>query len=68
MHDVAVDVRQTVITASVTVGQTSMIDAQQVQNRCMKVMNVDSVLGHRRADLVGAAIADARFDTGSGHP
>lgn len=68
MHDVAVDVRQAIITASVAVGETSMVDAQHVQDRRMEVMDVDSVLSDGRTDFVRAAVADARFDSGTGHP
>ena len=68
MYHISMDIGQAVVAATVAVCQTSMVDAQQVQDRRMEVMNVDSVLSDGRTDFVRAAVADARFDSGTGHP
>src|SRR5262245_6194043 len=52
LDHVAVDVGQTVIAATVTVGQFLVVQAQQMQNRGVQVMNVDAILDRVPAELV----------------
>jgi len=42
--DISVYIRQTEITTAVAIRQSLVIDPQQMQNRCMKVMNADAIL------------------------
>ena len=66
--DVTMDISQAVIAASVSVCQTGMVDAQQVENRRMKIMHMHSVLSHRRTNFIGTAPRHAAFDTSSRQP
>jgi len=49
-------------------GQLLVIDAQQVQDGGLKVMNVDFVVHGVEADIVGGSMGDARLDSASSHP
>src|SRR5262245_53401102 len=67
-HHVAVDVRQTEIAALIAIGQAQVVEANQVQDGGMKVMDADAVLGGAVADLVGGAVGVAGLDASAGHP
>ena len=49
-------------------GQLLVIDAQQVQDGGLKVMNVDFVVHGVEADIVGGSMGDAGLDSASSHP
>ena len=44
MDDIALDIREAKITSVETVGQLRMVQPQLVQERCMDVMCVDTLL------------------------
>ena len=67
-HHVSVDIGQAIIAAGVAVGEFLVIDAEQVQNRGVKIVHVHFVLRHRRADLVGAAVGDATLHSATRQP
>ena len=48
--------------------QPLVVDAQQVQDRCMEIVNVNGVLGDVVAVRIGRSVARAAFDTAPGHP
>src|SRR6185295_5485614 len=52
--DVAFDVGEPEVAAGVTEGQLQVIQAQQVQDRRVQVVDVDLVLGREEAVVVGA--------------
>ena len=56
--DVAVDVGQAEVAALEAVGQLGVVEAQQVQDRGLQVVDVDAVLDGVEAELVG--LADGR--------
>ena len=61
-------IREPVIAALETVGHFEVIDAEQVQNRRVQVVDMDLVLDGVKAKLIRLAIDDARFDAAPSHP
>ena len=55
-------VGQTKIAAGVAVGQLLVIEAQQVQDRRVQVVDVNAALDRVPAKLVGGSVDVARFD------
>ena len=45
-----------------------MIDAQRVQNRGIQIVNVDGLVDHVVAEVVGFAVDLTALDTAAGHP
>src|SRR5438067_1880543 len=56
---VAVYVRQSALNAVVVEGQPRVVEAQQVQDRGVKVVHRDRLVGDLIAHLVGSPVADA---------
>ena len=54
-HDLAADVGQAEVAAGVAEGQPLVVEAQQVQDRRLQVVDVDGVLDDVEAQVVGAA-------------
>ena len=49
-------------------GQALVVDAEQVQERGVEVVDVDRVFDDRVAEVVGAAEGDAALDAAAGQP
>ena len=64
----AVHVGQAVVAALELVRQLLVVDAEQVQDRRLEVVDVDGVLGDVVAEVVGRAVGDARLDAAAGQP
>ena len=64
----AVHVGQAEVAAGVAVGQPLVIEAQQVQDRRVQVVDVDLVLDGVVAVVVGRAVAEAALDAAAGQP
>ena len=62
------DVGQTKVAARVPVSESSMIEAHQVQNRGVQIVNMYSILDGAKAKLVGSAKGEAPFHASSGQP
>ena len=60
LHHAAVDIGQPEVAAAVAVGQPLVVDAQQVQDRGVQVVDVDAVLDGVHAELVGGAVGRSR--------
>src|SRR5688500_6155660 len=60
-HDTAVHVRQPEIAALVAVSQTLVVDAEQMHQRCLQVVDVDAVLDDVVGEVVRLAVAEAAF-------
>ena len=56
------NVGQPEVAAGVAVGELLVVEAEQVQNRRVQVVNVDFVLDGSKAELVGGAVNVAAFD------
>ena len=67
MH-LAVHVGQAEVAAAVAVGQPLVIQAHQVQDRGVQVVDVHAVLDGLHAELVGGAVDDAALDAAAGQP
>ena len=63
-----VDVGQPVVAALEVVGQPFVVDAQEVEDRGLEVVDVDGVLGDVVAEVVGLAVGDAGLDAAAGEP
>ena len=66
--DLALHVGQAEVAAGVAVGQPRVVQAQQVEDRGVEVVDVDAVLGDVDAVLVGRAVDDPAFDAAAGQP
>ena len=53
-------VGQAVVAALEAVGQLRVVEAEQVQDRGLQVVDVDLVLGDAEAEFVGLAVRDTR--------
>ena len=62
------NVGQTELAALMAISESLVINAEQMHQRRLKIVNVDAVFGHVHAQIIGCTIADAAFDTGAGHP
>ena len=53
VDDVAVDVGQAEVSAGVAVGESFMVQAHEVQDCGVEIMNVDSVFDGSQSELIG---------------
>src|SRR5947209_1272319 len=67
-YDFAVDIGQAVVAAAVAVGELFVIDAHEVEDGCMEVMDVDFVVIGVPAVIVGRAVGLSAFDAPTGEP
>src|SRR5204862_5570656 len=65
-HHLAVIVREPEIAAVVAIGQFLVIEAQQTQDRGVKIVDVHLVLDGARSKLICRAVNGAAFDAASG--
>ena len=66
MDDLTGDIGQTEITTIVIVGETLMVDAEQVKDGSVQVVEMDPIDGRFVADLIRLAVADATFHAAAG--
>ena len=66
--DVSTDVGQAEIAAGVAIGQLLVVQAQQVQDRRVQIVDVDLVFDGVIAVFVGGAVAHARLHAAAGQP
>src|SRR4051794_21817512 len=62
LDDVTRDVGQPVVAAAVAIGELLMVDAHEVQDRGVQVVNVHLVLDGMPTELVGGAVCHAPLD------
>ena len=60
--DVAVDVCEAVVAAGVVEGEAFVIEAHEVEDGGVEVVDVDAVGGDADPVVVGLAVGDAGFD------
>src|SRR5262249_2632560 len=65
---IAANVRQAETATAVAKRQTGVIQAQQMQDRRVEIMNVALVLDHPHAVIVSLAVDHAGFDAAAGQP
>ena len=68
MHDVPVQVRQPEIPARVAVGQLRVIEAEEVEDRGVEVVDVDGVLFGSEPELVRRSVDCPAFYASAGQP
>src|SRR5262249_25772526 len=68
VQDVAVDVGQTEVAAGIAVGQLGVVEAEQVQDGSVQVVDVDRLFDGLVAELVGCAVDMAALDATAGQP
>src|SRR5258708_5829637 len=62
LHDMPLDVGKPEIAALKPIGELFVIEAEQVQDRGLQIVDSDFVADHREAKFIGFTIADAVFD------
>ena len=62
------DVGQSEVAALIRVRQSFVVDAQQVQNRGLQIVNVDSIFGDVDAVVVGPPPGHAALNASTSHP
>lgn len=67
-NDGAMDVGQAVVSAGVAVGEMLVVEAQQVQDGRVKVMNVDAVSSDGDSEFVRRTMHDSAFRSSTGQP
>ena len=65
--NLAENIRQAIITPLETVIQALMIEAEQVQDRCLEIVYMNRVLSDSEAELITFAVGDAPLETAAGH-
>src|SRR5882724_4239860 len=68
LDDVAVHVRQAIVAPSIEESLLGVVDAHQVQDRGVQVVDMDLVLHGVPAELVGRAIRQSSLDSAARHP
>jgi hypothetical protein len=63
-----VDVGQTIVAAGVAEGELLVVESQEVQDRGVEVVNVDSILANGDPEFVRRAIGDSPLHATSGKP
>ena len=66
MHDVTVDVGQAEITAAEAECQLFVVEAQQVQHRCVQVVDRADVFDGIHSKIVGGSVNRASFNASTG--
>ena len=67
-HHVALHVGEAVVAATVAEGQARVIEAQQVQNGRVEIVDVNRVFRDAQAVFVGLAVNDSRAYARAGEP
>jgi hypothetical protein len=67
-HDIACHIRQSEIAAAVAIGQSFVINSEQMEDSRVQVVDADTIDDGFMANLVGLTIERAAFDTGAGQP
>src|SRR4030095_1117303 len=67
-HDVPGDVGQAEVAPGIAIGEPLVIEAEQMQDRGMKVVDVNPVLDGPEAEVVGRAVGQAPFHAAAGPP
>ena len=67
-NDLTINIGQAIVTPLRPVGQPGVIQPQQMQDGGLEVMNVNRILNHMKAQVVGGAQGLARLDPAAGQP
>src|SRR5687767_14890924 len=64
----AADVGEAEVAAGVAVGEFLVVEAEEVENGRVQVVDMDGILGGFETELVGGAVDGAAFDAAAGEP
>src|SRR5687767_3810404 len=67
-HDAATHVGQAEVAALEAIGEAQVVEAEQVQERGVEVVDVDGVARDAPADVVGGAVDVPTLETAARHP
>ncbi len=68
VHNFAVDIGQAILPALITKGQPRVIDAAQMQQRGLHVVNMHRILGYVPSKVVGSSVRCTCLHTTASHP
>ena len=68
LYHVAMDVGQSIVTPLEMIGQLLVIQAQQMQNGSLQIVNMHRVLDDGKTEFVGLAVGESPLDPTPGHP
>lgn len=68
MNNFTVNIRQSIVTSAMAVSKPGVIDAEEMENGGVEVVDMDAVLRNFRADFVGAAVSLAGLDSSAREP
>jgi len=68
LDHLAVEVGEAEIAALEAVGQLGVVEAQEVHERRVQVVDVNLVLDHTEAQVVALTLGDSGLDAAAGHP
>ena len=68
MNHIAVDVGESIVAATVAIGQFCVVHPQEMQNGGMEIVNVNAVFRNGGPDFIGGPIGKTAFDSRAGHP
>ena len=66
MNDVAVDVRQAIVSPLEAMGESRVVDPHLVQQCCIKIVNMHGILDDVVAVVVGFSVNDPRANPAAG--
>ncbi len=62
------DIGETEIAPGIAEREFFVVEAEQLENRCMEIVDVDFVLDGRETEFVGGAMDHAAFDAAASQP
>ena len=68
VNDFAVDVGESVVAALESIGKLFVIESKLVEQRGVKVMNMDLLFDDVETELIGLAVDVAWFESAASHP
>src|SRR5262245_14116150 len=68
VNHLAVDIGEAEVAAGVAIGEALVVEAHELQDGGVQVVNVDGVFGRAEAEFIGRTISLPAFDTAAGQP
>src|SRR5262249_38576967 len=67
-HHFAVHVGQAIVAALEAEGEPGVVDAEEVEDRCLEIEGAHGIFDDVVAEVVGGAVGDAALDAAARHP
>ena len=67
-HDLSVDVGETEVSSLEAVGELFVVEAEEVEEGGVEVVDVDFAVDHSEAEFVALAVDVPLLEAGAGHP